>query len=218
MAADAAVLAEPTGGLVEAGCQGTMRAEVTVAGRRAHTARPWAGINAIHRLAPVFWRPRGLHPAPGRPRRLRVHRAAPGRSHQWRCGRQRRPRRGRDHHQFPLRPRPRRGRSAEAELRRLLSDAVEASGDSLVVVDAVAGALPGLDHPLLAGLVAATGQPPRAKLGWTDVATLAAAGVPATNFGPGDPLLAHTPTRHVSRRRAHRRPRRPIPGALGGTS
>jgi succinyl-diaminopimelate desuccinylase len=87
---------------------------------------------------------------------------------------------------------------AEAELRRLLSDAVEASGDSLVVVDAVAGALPGLDHPLLAGLVAATGQPPRAKLGWTDVATMAAAGVPATNFGPGDPLLAHTSDETVS--------------------
>ena len=68
-----------------------------------------------------------------------------------------------------------------------------------MVVDAVAGARPGLDHPMLSGLVAATGQAPRAKLGWTDVATLSAAGVPAANFGPGDPLLAHTPDEHVSR-------------------
>ena len=75
----------------------------------------------------------------------------------------------------------------------------ETAGDRVVVVDAHPGAPPGLDHPLLSGLVAATGHPPRAKLGWTDVATMAAAGVPAANFGPGDPLLAHTPDEHVSR-------------------
>ena len=74
------------------------------------------------------------------------------------------------------------------------------AGDGLEVVDAAAGAPPALGHPLLAALVAATGAPPRAKLGWTDVATFAEIGVPATNFGPGDPLLAHTPDEHVSRR------------------
>jgi succinyl-diaminopimelate desuccinylase len=90
--------------------------------------------------------------------------------------------------------------AAETEIRRLLDDALDnGTDDRLVVVDAVAGAQPGLDHPLLSGLVAATGHPPRAKLGWTDVATLSAAGVPAANFGPGDPLLAHTPDEHVSR-------------------
>ena len=194
--ADAAILGEPTGGVVEAGCQGTMRIRVAVAGARAHTARPFAGRNAIHRLGPV------LDAIAGYPSRQVVidgceyteqlqvvqieggvannvvpdqaavminHRFAPDRS--------------------PA--------EAEASVRALIAPTIEA-GDSWELVEAVAGAPPSLDDPHLARLVAATGAPPRAKVGWTDVASFAAHGIPAANFGPGDPLLAHTPGEHVS--------------------
>jgi len=199
LAADAAVLAEPTGGLVEAGCQGTMRVEVTLTGRRAHTARPWTGINAVHRLAPVL---RALEAYV--PRRVILDGCEYTEQLQA-VG----VRGGVAGNVVPdeavitinFRFAPDRDvDAAETEIRRLLDDALDnGTDDRLVVVDAVAGAQPGLDHPLLSGRVAATGHPPRAKLGWTDVATLSAAGVPAANFGPGDPLLAHTPDEHVSR-------------------
>ena len=75
----------------------------------------------------------------------------------------------------------------------------EAYGDRIEVVDEIAGAPPSLDHPLLAALVARTARPPRAKVGWTDVATFWDHGMPAANFGPGDPLLAHHPDERVER-------------------
>jgi succinyl-diaminopimelate desuccinylase len=196
--ADAAILAEPTGGRVEAGCQGTVRAQLTVAGRRAHTARPWTGVNAVHRLQPVLavlagYEPRSVvldgctyteqlqavavrggvagNVVPDRAELAVNFRFAPDRDEA----------------------------AAVAELGRLLAPAIDAAaGDTLQVEDLAPGALPALQVPLLARLVAATG-PPRAKVGWTDVATLAAAGVPATNFGPGDPLLAHTTDEVVTR-------------------
>jgi succinyl-diaminopimelate desuccinylase len=199
LAADAAVLGEPTGGVVEAGCQGTMRAVVSVGGRRAHTSRPWTGVNAVHRLAPVLaalerYEPRRVvvdgceyteqlqavaveggvaaNVVPDRASITINYRFAPRAD----------------------------VAAAEATLRDLVGALLDASaGDGFEIVDAAGGALPALGHPVLASVVAATGEPPRAKVGWTDVATFAEMGVPATNFGPGDPLLAHTPDEHVSR-------------------
>jgi len=80
----------------------------------------------------------------------------------------------------------------------------EDEGDGWVVIDGSDGAPPSLDHPLLAALVAKTGAPPRAKVGWTDVASFWEHGVPAANFGPGDPLLAHHPDEHVTRAQLER--------------
>ncbi len=194
--ADAAVLGEPTGGIVEAGCQGTLRVAVELAGRRAHTARPWTGTNAIHRLAPLLAAVgayEGRRPVidgcefseqlqavevgggvagnvvPDRASLLLNHRYAPDRTRE----------------------------EAAAAVRVLLADDL-GDGDRFEVVEAADGAPPGLAHPVLAALVAAAGSPPRAKLGWTDVATFWAHGIPAANFGPGDPLVAHTPAEQVS--------------------
>jgi succinyl-diaminopimelate desuccinylase len=197
--ADAAVLAEPTGGRVEAGCQGTLRVAVTLTGERAHTARPWMGANAVHRLAPLLSLVAAYHErrpvidgceyreslqsvkvegfvasnvVPDRARLVINHRFAPDRD----------------------------AEEAVDSLRRLLAPALDIAGGDTVELESVAHpAPPALEHPLLAGLVKRSGMPPHAKLGWTDVAFFSAMGVPATNFGPGDPLLAHTAAERVSR-------------------
>ena len=201
---DAAILGEPTGALVEAGCQGTMRVLVSLRGVRAHTARPFTGRNAIHRLAPLLqvvagWESRTVvldgcayaeqlqvvsieggvagNVVPDMARVTVNFRYAPDRNMA----------------------------AAEGYLRRLLGGTFnEDEGDGWVVIDGSDGAPPSLDHPLLAALVAKTGVPPRAKVGWTDVASFWEHGVPAANFGPGDPLLAHHPDEHVTRAQLER--------------
>ncbi|WP_455120373.1 peptidase dimerization domain-containing protein, partial [Rothia dentocariosa] len=72
------------------------------------------------------------------------------------------------------------------------------NGYELDFVDLSPAARPGLDTPLAASLIAAVGQEPKPKYGWTDVARLSEIGIPAVNFGPGDALLAHTDNEHVS--------------------
>jgi len=190
---DAAILAEPTGARVEAGCQGTMRIEVTVGGERAHTARAWLGRNAIHRLGEVLSRVSAYEP-----RRVTVDgcefreglqavrveggvagNVVPDRAVVWL------------NHRFAP---DRTAEEAMAHVRAVVGEV-----DGFELVDVAPPAAPALGHPLLAALVTRTGQAPRAKLGWTDVARFAAHGVPATNFGPGDPNLAHTAGEHVTR-------------------
>ena len=202
LAGDVALLLEPTGGIVEAGCQGTMRIKVTLAGERAHTARGWMGRNAVHRLGPLLdvvdsYEPRrpvisgcefreGLQAVgvdggvagnvvPDKAALTINHRFAPDRTPE----------------------------QAEQHVRSVIEPVLE-PGDAMEVLDMAPPADPGLEHPLLKAVARNSGASPRAKLGWTDAAFFAQRGVPASNFGPGDPLLAHTSHEQLHRDSLHK--------------
>ena len=197
VAADVALLGEPTSGAIEAGCQGSMRLRVTLYGERAHVARPWMGRNAIHKLG------RLLAAVEAHPVREPVidgcqfreafqavaveggvaanvvpdiatvtlnHRFAPDRT----------------------------AAEAEAAIRLVLASALD-EGDEVELVDLALAAVPSLDHPVLAALIARNGLQVGAKLGWTDVARFVEHGIPAANFGPGDAEIAHTADERVDR-------------------
>jgi succinyl-diaminopimelate desuccinylase len=190
LAGDFAILGEPTNSIIEGGCNGNLRVEVRAFGTRSHSARAWAGHNAIHDLAPILatladYSPRavevdGLVYREGVnavgitggvagnviPDEAMVHinyRFAPNRT----------------------------GAEAVAHLRELFA------GFDLTVVDLAEGARPGLDAPLAQEFVAAVGGDPKPKYGWTDVARFSALGIPAVNYGPGDPMLAHADDERV---------------------
>ncbi|GLZ75234.1 succinyl-diaminopimelate desuccinylase [Actinorhabdospora filicis] len=182
--ADFAFLLEPTYAAVEAGCQGTMRVDVRTTGVRAHAARSWLGRNAIHDAAEVLNRlaryearrvtidgceyREGLNA-------MFISGGVAGNVVPDECV-----------VQINFRFAPDRDiAGAEAHLREVFG------GLDVTVVDAAPGALPGLDAPAAKDFLAAVGRPAAAKLGWTDVARFAALGVPAVNYGPGDPNLAH---------------------------
>ncbi len=199
LAGDAAVLGEPTDARVEAGCQGTMRAVVHLAGTRAHTARPFTGRNAIHRMGPLLERVAAYVPRPVEidgctyTEQLQAVHITGG------VAANVVPDASSVTLNFRFAP-DRDSAAARAWLGELLGDLVDpGAGDRLEVLDQADGAPPALEDPSLAALVAGSGAPPRAKVGWTDVASFWAHGVPAANFGPGDPLVAHHPDERVTR-------------------
>ncbi|GAA1352570.1 succinyl-diaminopimelate desuccinylase [Falsarthrobacter nasiphocae] len=196
LGADFGILLEPTNGVVEGGCNGTIRLEARTTGTAAHSARAWMGENAIHRGARVLTRLAEHEPQTVRVEgldyreSLNAVRIAGGTA-------------GNvipDSMTIEINYRFAPSKSpAEAEeyVRGVLGDAI-GEGCELVVTDAAAGARPGLTHPAAASFVEAVGGEPLPKYGWTDVARLSALGIPAVNFGPGDALLAHTDDEHVA--------------------
>jgi succinyl-diaminopimelate desuccinylase len=192
--ADVAILGEPSAGQIEAGCQGTVRIRVGAAGVRAHSARAWLGDNAIHKLGPVLTALQAY-----RPREVDIDGCVyrEGLSAVGISG-------GVAGNVVPdeawvdvnFRFAPDRDvDGAVAHVREALGSALD--GLSFEVTDSAPGALPGLGAPAAAALVQAAGGRFRAKYGWTDVARFAARGIPAVNFGPGDPNLAHKRDEHV---------------------
>lgn len=189
--AEFAILLEPSNARVEAGCQGTLRARITVRGRRAHSARAWMGRNAVHAAAEILNRLHTYTPAevdidgliyreglnavgisggvagnviPDECSVIVNYRFAPSRSVD----------------------------EAKAHVAGVF-DGFEVEWE-----DAAPGALPGLSQAAVAQFCAMTGEDPAPKFGWTDVARFAELGMPALNFGPGDPRFAHTAEEHVA--------------------
>ncbi len=197
LSADIAVLLEPSNANIEAGCQGTLRAQISTKGKRSHSARSWMGENAIHGLAELLNRLNNYQPAKVLVDGLEYreglnavavsggvagnvipdaamveinYRYAPSTSSQ----------------------------AAESHIREVFD------GYDVEFVDNAAGAMPGLDRPALADLVSRVGGQVAPKFGWTDVARFSAMGVPAVNLGPGDPSLAHAKNENVPVDQLHR--------------
>jgi succinyl-diaminopimelate desuccinylase len=184
LAADFAILLEPTYGLVEAGCQGTMRVRVATSGKRAHSARSWKGENAVHKLAPVLERLNAYEAreveVDGCTYREGLNAVFIGGGVAGNVI----PDEGWVDVNFRFAP-DRDEAAAEEHLREVFA------GFDIAISDSAPSCRPGLDRPEAAEFVAAAGGEFRAKLGWTDVARFATLGIPAVNFGPGDPNLAH---------------------------
>lgn len=184
LAGDFAVLMEPTNATVEGGCQGTLRADVVLRGHRAHSARSWMGSNAVHAAGEVLARLAAYEPEQVEIDGL-VYREglnAVGISG------------GVAGNVVPdectvtvnYRFAPSKSEQEAAEVVRTVLD-----GFDITVSDSAPGALPGLSHPAAAAFVEMVGREPQPKFGWTDVSRFSALGVPAVNYGPGDPSVAH---------------------------
>ncbi|OBB75756.1 succinyl-diaminopimelate desuccinylase [Mycobacterium sp. 852014-52144_SCH5372336] len=184
--ADVAILGEPSDGYIEAGCQGTLRVVISASGTRAHSARSWLGDNAIHKLGAVLdrlssYRARSVEIDGCTYREglsaVRIDGGIAGNVI---------PDAASVSVNFRFAP----DRNVDEALRHV-REVFDGLDVEIELTDSAAGALPGLTKPAAAALVAAAGGQVRAKYGWTDVSRFAALGVPAVNYGPGDPNLAH---------------------------
>ena len=217
---DAAILGEPTDGVVEAGCQGGLRASVKVAGKRAHAARAWMGENAVHGLAPLLSALTAYQPRKPVIDGCEFHESMQAMSAAGGIAGNVVPDEAEvviSHRFAPDRTTP----QAEQHVKDFVAGAFAAEGSvaedyndgssntpefKIEILDTAPACPPSLNHPLLQSLVAAVASTPdlpdttpvRAKLGWTDVAFFGEQNIPAANFGPGNPLLAHAPNEQIS--------------------
>lgn len=187
--ADLAILMEPSNGQVEAGCQGALDFDIKLTGRRAHSARSWQGINAVETAAPVLAKLNSFRARTPVVDGLTYHEGLNAVAIHGGIARNVIP--DECHISVNFRFAPDR---SEHDAIDFVHNYFE--GHDIVIVDSAPAAPPGLTGTARS-FVEAVGKPAQPKLGWTDVARFAQLGVPALNFGPGDPLLAHTRDEHV---------------------
>ncbi|RYU14145.1 succinyl-diaminopimelate desuccinylase [Nocardioides iriomotensis] len=182
--ADFAILMEPSDAVVEAGCQGTMRVDVITRGERAHSARSWMGVNAIHGAAEVLARLNAYEPRRPVIDGLEYHEGLNAVFISGGVAGNVLPDECRVSINYRFAP-DRTEEQALAHMREVFD------GFDIEVSDSAPAAMPGLSVPAAAAFVEAVGGTANPKFGWTDVARFSVLGVPAVNFGPGDPHLAH---------------------------
>ena len=197
MTADFAILMEPSNASVEAGCQGTLRVDVRTTGERAHSARSWKGVNAIHLAAPVLARLNDYVARQPEIDGLTYHEGLNATGIRGGVAGNVIPDECVVEVNFRFAP-----DRSEADAEAFVRDFFE--GYDVTVTDMAAGAMPGLDRPAAKAFVEAVGGDVAPKFGWTDVAQFTKLGIPAVNFGPGDPMFAHkqdehVPTEHIER-------------------
>ncbi|MFE1287583.1 succinyl-diaminopimelate desuccinylase [Streptomyces sp. NPDC058751] len=184
---DFAVLLEPSDGQVEGGCQGTLRMLLKVTGERAHSARSWMGSNAIHAAAPILARLAAYEPR--RPvidgleyreglNAVNISGGVAGNVIPDECV---------VTVNFRFAP----DRTEHEAVLHVLEVFEDCGVEDFTIDDNGSGALPGLSHPAAAAFIEAVGGTPQPKYGWTDVSRFSALGIPAVNYGPGNPHLAH---------------------------
>jgi succinyl-diaminopimelate desuccinylase len=188
--ADFAILMEPSDAVIEAGCQGTLRVDVRTTGERSHSARSWMGVNAIHLAAPILARLNDYEARTPLIDGLEYHEGLNATGIRGGVAGNVVPDECVVEVNFRFAP-DRSEADAEAFVREFFD------GYDVTVTDIAAGALPGLDRPAAKAFVESVGGEVRPKFGWTDVAQFTKLGIPAVNFGPGDPMFAHKQDEHV---------------------
>ncbi|MGW2300032.1 succinyl-diaminopimelate desuccinylase [Streptomyces sp. NPDC001809] len=196
---DFAVLLEPSDAQVEGGCQGTLRVILHTAGERAHSARSWMGSNAIHTAAPILARLAAYEPRKPVIDGLEYHEGLNAVAIQGGVATNVIP----DACTVTVNYRYAPDRSPAEALAYVRAFFADCDIAEFVVDDESPGALPGLSHPAAEAFMKAVGGSAQPKFGWTDVSRFSALGVPAVNYGPGDPIYAHKRDEHVPVDRIH---------------
>lgn len=188
---DFAILGEPSNGTIEGGCNGTLSAVVTFTGKRAHSARSWRGVNAIQRSAGALAQLANYTAETVQVDGLEYYEGLNAVGIQGGVAGNVIPDSCTIDVNYRFAP-DKTAREAVTFIEQFFAEA-----DHIKIADIAVGARPGLTSPLARDLVAAIGEPPVAKLGWTDVARFSELGIPAVNFGPGDPSLSHADDERV---------------------
>jgi succinyl-diaminopimelate desuccinylase len=190
LSGDFAILLEPTDAILEMGCQGSIRFKISIKGSRAHSARWWKGENAIHKAQAVLEIVNKYQPRTPTIEQLTFREGLQVVAINGGIAGNVVP----DLVEISLNHRfaPDRNEDQAIEHLKVLFKDFE-----IEILDVASAAPVSLDNKLVADFVKEIDLPLAPKFGWTDVARFSKLNIPAINFGPGDPHLAHHPQEAV---------------------